>query len=156
MQNLDVIIIGAGAAGLACADSLQKAGIKVLMLEARNRIGGRAFTLGSPHFDQPVEFGAEFIHGAPTNLLKILEEKNLAFNDVLDRHFYTGNGKLKKQEQFWERLQKISDRLNPERKRDRTVREFIRSQGPKIPTDLKKIFVGYVEGFQAANLDLIL
>lgn len=56
----DVIVIGAGIAGLAAANALHTAGYEVLVLEARDRIGGRIWT------DEqygPVEFGAEFIHG---------------------------------------------------------------------------------------------
>ena len=42
--DVDVIVIGAGAAGLAAAHDLKAAGRKPIVLEARNRIGGRAFT----------------------------------------------------------------------------------------------------------------
>mgnify|MGYP005836244261 CR=1 FL=1 len=56
------LVIGAGMAGLAAAHELSNAGVNVLVLEARSRIGGRVHTdfTFAPH---PVEFGAEFIHG---------------------------------------------------------------------------------------------
>jgi monoamine oxidase len=58
----DTIVIGAGAAGLAVAQRLQAAGQTVLVVEARDRIGGRVQTDYdfAPH---PVELGAEFVHG---------------------------------------------------------------------------------------------
>jgi monoamine oxidase len=58
----DAIVIGAGAAGLAATRALHDAGHRVVALEARERIGGRAFTSYdmAPH---PVELGAEFVHG---------------------------------------------------------------------------------------------
>jgi renalase len=61
------LIIGAGMAGLAAARDLQDAGHEVMVLEARDRIGGRVHTNRS-FSDVPIEFGAEFIHGdtAPT------------------------------------------------------------------------------------------
>ena len=44
MSHYDVAVIGAGAAGLAAGLELQKAGRRFIVLEARDRIGGRAFT----------------------------------------------------------------------------------------------------------------
>jgi monoamine oxidase len=62
MQRYDTIVIGAGTAGLAAAQRLQAAGQTVLVVEARDRIGGRVQTdyEFAPH---PVELGAEFVHG---------------------------------------------------------------------------------------------
>lgn len=63
--EVDVIVIGAGAAGLAAAHELKAAGRKPIVLEARGRIGGRAFTDASlgPSYDA----GAMFIHWAERN-----------------------------------------------------------------------------------------
>lgn len=65
---MDVIVIGAGIAGLTAAATLQQAGLRVMILEARGRIGGRIFTRRDLVDGVPVEMGAEFIHGeyAPT------------------------------------------------------------------------------------------
>lgn len=60
--DADVIVIGAGVAGLAAAQRLQAAGKKVLVLEARSRPGGRVWT-DSEWLGVPIENGAEFIHG---------------------------------------------------------------------------------------------
>ena len=57
-------MIGAGAAGLAAASELARAGRSVLVLEARERIGGRCWTLHEPAAAAPIELGAEFIHGS--------------------------------------------------------------------------------------------
>ena len=64
---MSTLIIGAGFAGLAAARDLTDANEKIIILEARNRIGGRAYT-NRDFADIPVEFGGEFIHGsdAPT------------------------------------------------------------------------------------------
>jgi monoamine oxidase len=59
----DVLVIGAGAAGLAAARLLRDAGQAVVVLEARDRIGGRVWTDYS-FAEVPVECGAEFIHGS--------------------------------------------------------------------------------------------
>lgn len=61
-MDADVIVVGAGAAGLAAARALHDAGRRVIVLEARDRIGGRVWT--DHRFGPvPVERGAEFIHG---------------------------------------------------------------------------------------------
>ena len=62
-QFMDVIIIGAGAAGLMAAKKLTDAGQKVCVLEARDRIGGRIYTLNDKAFEHPAEAGPEYIHG---------------------------------------------------------------------------------------------
>lgn len=60
---LDTLIIGAGAAGLAAAQTLQWAGQVVQVLEARERVGGRILSVSDPTFPVPLDLGAEFIHG---------------------------------------------------------------------------------------------
>ena len=60
---IDVLIIGAGVAGLAAAQTLKGAGRRVRVLEARDRLGGRVLSLTDPTFALPLELGAEFIHG---------------------------------------------------------------------------------------------
>lgn len=59
----DAAIVGAGAAGLAAAESLANRGARVLLLEARDRFGGRILTISDARAGAPVELGAEFIHG---------------------------------------------------------------------------------------------
>ena len=63
--DIDVVVIGAGAAGIAAAQALQSAGKRAVVLEARSRVGGRAFTDSSlgPAYDA----GAMFIHWAERN-----------------------------------------------------------------------------------------
>ncbi len=59
----DVVIIGAGMAGLTAARALTGGGLDVVVLEAGDRVGGRVWSIRDLG-DQPVEAGAEFIHGA--------------------------------------------------------------------------------------------
>lgn len=62
MTLYDAIIVGAGVAGLAAGRMLHDAGCSILIVEARNRIGGRIHT-NYDFASIPIEFGAEFIHG---------------------------------------------------------------------------------------------
>ena len=75
---MDVIVIGAGAAGLAAARTLGNAGLGVSLLEARDRVGGRCWTRCEPGLAMPVEYGAEFIHGRPAATLSLLRELRIA------------------------------------------------------------------------------
>ena len=66
MSDVDVIVIGAGAAGLAAAKVLLSSSLSVKVLEAMSRIGGRAFT-SSEHFGIPFDIGCAWLHAADRN-----------------------------------------------------------------------------------------
>ena len=74
---LDVIVIGAGMAGITAARELTRADFSVAVLEARDRIGGRIFTQ-EDFCDGPVEGGAEFVHGRNAATLKEVHEAGLS------------------------------------------------------------------------------
>ncbi len=79
-----VLVVGAGAAGLAAARTLGDAGHEVTILEARDRIGGRAFT-SYDIAEHPVELGAEFVHGQYVSTWKYLERFGLDTVDIHDQ-----------------------------------------------------------------------
>ncbi|MBU6362075.1 MAG: NAD(P)/FAD-dependent oxidoreductase [Chloroflexota bacterium] len=68
-----VIVIGAGMAGLAAAQRLSQRGIKPLVLEARDRIGGRLWT-SNKWPDAPMDLGASWIHGVDGNPIMTLAQ----------------------------------------------------------------------------------
>ncbi len=61
----EVVVAGAGMAGLACAERLAAAGARVVVIEARDRIGGRVWT--DRGLGVPLERGASWIHGVDGN-----------------------------------------------------------------------------------------
>ncbi|MGB8539629.1 MAG: NAD(P)/FAD-dependent oxidoreductase [Acidobacteriaceae bacterium] len=73
----DVIVVGAGIAGLAAARTLSEAGLQVVLIEARDRVGGRIYTVPPAVGELPVELGAEFVHGLPMELIHLVEEAGL-------------------------------------------------------------------------------
>jgi len=66
MTDADVVVIGAGAAGLAAAHRLAERGISTLVLEARDRTGGRAHTVITSA-GYPVDLGCGWLHSADRN-----------------------------------------------------------------------------------------
>jgi Flavin containing amine oxidoreductase len=81
-KDPDVVIIGAGMAGLAAAGDLGRAGLSVCILEARDRIGGRVFTQRDPECDSPIELGAEFIQGKPREILNPVQTAGATLYEV--------------------------------------------------------------------------
>jgi monoamine oxidase len=82
MEN--ILIVGAGAAGLGAANCLVEQNLRVTLLEARERAGGRIHTATSTTGDLPIELGAEFVHGAKTDLWDLIRSAGLQTHEVPD------------------------------------------------------------------------
>lgn len=72
----DAVVVGAGASGLACARLLAARGIAVVVLEARDRVGGRLCTLATSN-GEAIELGAQVIHGRTASTWSVVEEARL-------------------------------------------------------------------------------
>jgi len=72
-----IAVIGAGSAGLVAARELAQAGLRVTILEARDRCGGRIWQFGVHEFGYEAEGGAEFIHGDAPVTMALLREAGL-------------------------------------------------------------------------------
>lgn len=77
ITKTDCCVVGAGAAGLTCALHLQKAGLKVKVLEAGNQIGGR-IRQDDSIADFPIDVGAEWIHGKVDKILNPIVDCDVA------------------------------------------------------------------------------
>ncbi|MDX6289481.1 MAG: hypothetical protein QOH42_1280 [Blastocatellia bacterium] len=159
-KSSEVLIIGAGAAGLAAARDLSVAGWKVTVIEARDRIGGRIFTYKDrsgkdPAGPIPIELGAEFVHGKSPELWRIAQRAQLELREVSERHWYFENGKLSKSDDFWAKIEGLNHKMNSSGP-DQTFEDFLSS----LPDDeatrhASAMAVRYVEGFHAARIDRI-
>lgn len=152
-HSADVIIVGAGASGIACAQQLSLQGIDFKLLEARPRLGGRIYSLVEQNMPMGIELGAEFIHGAPKRILELFQRLHFSFYDVTDEHYFLQNKKLVKIPDYWEKIEKVLANLKTDRANDRSLVEFIRSQ--KIKPEIRKNFITYIEGFHAADPRLV-
>jgi monoamine oxidase len=119
-----ILIIGGGVAGLTAAYELSRHKFSVTLLEAKPRLGGRIHTFVNGSFSQPVELGAEFIHGDLPHTLSILKEAGIAYHTIADTMLRRDKGKWKKQEEFtygWDELMKQMKNL----KEDITLSDFL-------------------------------
>src|SRR5215470_8476464 len=90
----DVVIIGAGVSGLSAACRLRTSDLSVLILEARDRVGGRTWTRHEPDLPAPIELGAEFIHERVPETFELLREVGKAALDTSGAHWSLREGQL--------------------------------------------------------------
>ncbi|MBA2683943.1 MAG: FAD-dependent oxidoreductase [Gemmatimonadaceae bacterium] len=148
----DVIVVGAGVSGLAAARTLRERGVRVEVLEARERIGGRIFTHRDPRAIAPIELGAEFIHGSAPETMAIVREAGLLAIDVADERWELRGHNHVQSKNFWGRLDNIMSRMSASRDPDRSLHEFLATEpgGRKLARD-RRLVREFVEGFHAAD-----
>jgi monoamine oxidase len=151
-SKTDVVVIGAGTAGLAAARRLVELGADVVVLEARERIGGRVLTLHDPNTPVPIELGAEFIHGAAPEIDALLDEAHLASIDIGGKRWVVAGSTLRPLDDFWEKLDKVMRRLDRKRRPDRSFEEFLNTKpgGRRLALE-RRLALQFVEGFHAAD-----
>ena len=152
----DVVVIGAGVAGLAAARRLNEHGVRALVLEARDRIGGRVFTSRDERAPLPIELGAEFLHGDAPEVRAIADEARLTAVDVVGERWHAAHGRCTCMDHFWERLDRVLGQADASRDPDRALAAlFAERPGGHRFADDRTIAREFVEGFHAAELDRI-
>ena len=154
-SDFDVVVVGAGAAGLAAAGELERAGRSVLCVEARDRPGGRVLTVHDPLSPIPIELGAEFVHGRPPELWDIISQASLTACDVAGSAVYFENGTLHDGKNIYERVYQVMDDLqaSASKGRDQSFASFLEQS--RYSEDVKRWATAYVEGFNAARKEII-
>lgn len=153
-SHWDVVVIGAGVAGLGAAQRLAEAGRRVLVLEARDRVGGRILTLRPTGWPVPLEAGAEFIHGEPAELLAALRAARLSVYEAEDNEWLAGEGEFASSE-FEELWRRIFARLPKPGEPDLTFAAFLDQHFPDLPATECESVLGYVQGFNAADAQVV-
>ena len=150
-QLTDVLIIGAGAAGLLAARQLAAAGRQVVLLEARDRIGGRAHTLTPPGFTRPVEAGAEFIHGAAPITRALLREAGIAWQDTTGQTYQVRNGEVQDDAAFFAHLSQLLEKLQA-LDHDLPLADFLTQEfSGAAHAPLRAMATQFAEGYDAAD-----
>ena len=114
VTNPDVVIIGAGIAGLEAAKTLHKKGISFVVLEANNRVGGRVHT-NENIFGVPFDTHAHWMRASPTNPL-ISHGRSNGFDIYRDnggQQYFVGDRKATKEEltEIWKTDQLFNERI---------------------------------------------
>jgi monoamine oxidase len=147
----EVLIIGAGLAGLTAARQLADAGLRVIVLEARDRAGGRVHTLWASDSNYPIEGGAEFVHGSVPELDEAIRQSGVAVEEVEDLHHLFIDGPLQTLE-FDTIWQPIAERLNAYTGPDISFAQFLRVYCSDVSPLDQTLARSYVEGFNAADI----
>ena len=155
ISETDVVIVGGGAAGLAAARALAASKLRVTILEARDRLGGRIHTLRESGFALPTELGAEFVHGMPAETWEIIRAAKLAAYDVADSHWFLSDGRLQRDERFWEELSAVLGRLKNVGASDCSFAEFLGHNCADVAERVKQMALAFVEGFDAADSERV-
>ncbi len=149
--HVDVVIVGAGVAGLNAARLLNEAGLSVRILEARVRIGGRIATVHDATPAPPVELGAEFIHGQPPNLIALVREAGMPYYEMGGEWWRFQNGTFTQRPDFGEsigaimsHMDRVEEDISFQTYLDRYCQNM--DQQTLIPMALS-----YIEGFDAAD-----
>jgi monoamine oxidase len=146
-----LVVVGAGAAGLMTARELARAGRRVTILEAQDRCGGRIYRLPTEEFGYPAEGGAEFVHGAAPVTRAVMREAGLSLSRRGGTGWSTRSGALSPDDssmpyadRFYRALAEVTD--------DLTIAEFLETHFADRRYDkLRRSVTRTVEGYDAAD-----
>lgn len=157
-QNRQVVVVGAGVAGLTASIRLAQEGLPVVILEARDRIGGRVYTERVAGLDAPIEYGAEFIHGKPPEIWNLLNKHGMNATEVDGDAWCVSQQGLVSCD-FFSEVDRILEKMD-DRSADESFLAFLNRCFPNIQKDhaleqAKQHAIRYVSGFNAADPALV-
>jgi len=145
----DVLVVGAGCAGLMAATRLQEAGRSVRVLEARDRVGGRVLTVRDPRSPIPVELGAAFVHGRAPLSRRLLADAGVITAPMQGEALRVDGNDA------WRGIDPVLSALDPDRDPDRSFADFLRAEGHRFSATAVQAARAFVEGFHAADPERI-
>jgi len=145
-----VVVIGAGAAGLAAAEQLARAKLSIRVLEARPRIGGRVDTRRPPDWPVPAELGAEFVQGKAKTLLSRVRKARLRVEPTGEKRLTLKDGRLADVEPLLEGALARVAALHGDVPVEQALDAMERAE--KIPAEERALSRFYVEGYYAADV----
>ena len=149
-RQIDVLVIGAGAAGLTAARELTAGGLTVTVLEGRSRVGGRIFTRHLPSMPFPIELGAEFVHGEPPEIFDVVRTAKLGARRVAGDPWCRHGGPLGRCADLYGQTRQLFERMSV-KGGDRSFQDFIDRDARDVSQAVRQRAIAYVEGFNAAD-----
>lgn len=145
----DVLIIGAGAAGLIAAWEIALTGRSVAVVEAKDRTGGRILTYTDESI--PIELGAEFVHGNLPLTWQYLKKAGAAIYEIKGHIWQYKDGRLQELEDFIADYKTLEKKFR-ELKEDKPVSRFLEEElAGDMFAELRFTLRNYVEGYYAAD-----
>jgi len=150
-MSKSVLIVGAGAAGLACSADIAREGISVIVLEARDRVGGRILTEHVPGLPVALELGAEFIHGKAPQIFGQMKQAGQEIVESKGDDWCREEGGLCACD-FFEKVEQLLAKMKGFASPDRSFSDFLK-QLPRGEGDeaIRLRALEYVSGFNAAD-----
>jgi monoamine oxidase len=154
MREIDGVVIGAGAAGIAAARHLADSGLSVVVLEARGRIGGRAHTVHAG--DHAIDLGCGWLHSADENeWTKIARELGFAVDDLPPpwaRPALETNFSAAEQKDYWAAWERFYTRIEEGADSDRPMSDCFEPGGRW--NAVLGAMVTYINGAEADKMSL--
>jgi monoamine oxidase len=154
MREIDGVVIGAGAAGIAAARHLADLGLSVVVLEARDRIGGRAHTVHAGGL--ALDLGCGWLHSANENeWAKIALSLGVTVDDLPPpwaRPAHEANFSAAEQKEYWAAVERFYDRVEAETGSDRPMSDCFEPGGRW--NAVLGAMVTYINGAEAEKMSL--
>lgn len=151
----DVVVVGAGVAGLTAAAEVARAGRRVLVLDARERPGGRIDTHHLAGWPIPIEGGAEFEHGVVPTIDAFFRGER-GWRRELEVKHSKGQGRPRVSSGDWQRAMELMEAV-PQQGRDLSYDELRRqaSWKKRASQRVQALAMAFVEGFNAADARVV-
>ncbi len=151
-RDADVIVIGAGAAGLTAAGELLASGLHVTLLEARDRVGGRIWTRREPGIAVPIELGAEFVHGQAPVTEALLRQAGATVIEASNRHYGLEGGELRPRDHLFEPIRAAIEASDVLEREDMSFDTFLDQHLAAVLTPAQREYARMMaQGFDAAD-----
>lgn len=153
MRRVDVVVVGAGVAGLAAARRLTDQGYTIAVVEARARLGGRIATVHHPGVPLALDLGAEFVHGMPPEIFA-LPAGALTLYEVGGNTWAARRVRRRSIRRRERAGGPLLDEIVAWQGEDRSLTSFLAERAPHAGQASRAIR-DYIEGFDAADPDRV-